>query len=104
VGAATIEPARAIMRGQRSILGQVPILAIFGLGPTELIVIGLIVLVLFGSRLPKAARGFGQSIKEFKRGVREGNRESSDEAPRQLEHHANAPIDSPSQEQQSHRE
>ena len=27
----------------------------------------------FGSRLPKAARGFGQSIKEFKRGVREGS-------------------------------
>ena len=46
----------------------------FGLSGTELIVIGLIVLVLFGSRLPKAARGFGQSIKEFKRGVREGSR------------------------------
>ena len=50
-----------------------PLSGFFGLGMTELVIIGLIVLVLFGSRLPKAARGFGQSIKEFKKGVREGS-------------------------------
>jgi sec-independent protein translocase protein TatA len=77
---------------------------VFGLGGTELIVIGLIILVLFGSRLPKAARGFGQSIKEFKKGVREGSGPDSEDAPRQIEHGAGAPIDAPAREHQSRRD
>lgn len=44
-----------------------PLLAIMGLGPTELIVILVILLLLFGgSKLPSLAKGLGQSIKEFK--------------------------------------
>jgi len=43
------------------------------LGPTELIVILIVVLLLFGStRLPKLARSIGQASKEFKEGVSEG--------------------------------
>ncbi|HYC72646.1 MAG TPA: twin-arginine translocase TatA/TatE family subunit [Opitutaceae bacterium] len=43
-----------------------PVLA-WTLGPTELIVIFLILLLLFGgSKLPGLAKGLGQSIKEFK--------------------------------------
>jgi sec-independent protein translocase protein TatA len=43
------------------------------LGPTELIIILVIVLVLFGStRLPKLARSMGQASKEFRKGVAEG--------------------------------
>jgi sec-independent protein translocase protein TatA len=43
-------------------------LGVFGLGGTELIVILVILLVLFGgSKLPSLARGLGQSIKEFKK-------------------------------------
>ena len=43
-------------------------LAVFGLGPTELIVILIILLVLFGgAKLPGLAKGLGQSIKEFKK-------------------------------------
>ena len=39
-----------------------------GMGPTELIVILVILLVLFGgSKLPGLAKGLGQSIKEFKK-------------------------------------
>ncbi len=39
-----------------------------GLGPTELIVILVILLVLFGgAKLPGLAKGIGQSIKEFKK-------------------------------------
>lgn len=43
-------------------------LAAFGLSGTELIVILVIVLVLFGgAKLPSLARGLGQSVKEFKK-------------------------------------
>ena len=43
------------------------------LGPTELIMILVVVLLLFGStRLPKLARSIGQASKEFKEGVSEG--------------------------------
>lgn len=43
-------------------------LAVFGLGTTELVVILVILLVLFGgAKLPSLARGLGQSIKEFKK-------------------------------------
>lgn len=39
----------------------------FGLGTTELIVIGVIVLLLFGAkRLPDIGKGLGGAIKEFR--------------------------------------
>jgi sec-independent protein translocase protein TatA len=41
----------------------------FGLGPTEIIVIGIIVLLLFGSRIPSMMRSLGQGVTEFKKGV-----------------------------------
>ncbi|MFM7521978.1 MAG: twin-arginine translocase TatA/TatE family subunit [Planctomycetota bacterium] len=44
-------------------------IAMFGLGPTELIVVAVVVLLLFGSRLPKVMRSLGQGMVEFKRGV-----------------------------------
>ncbi|MEW6602287.1 MAG: twin-arginine translocase TatA/TatE family subunit [Nitrospirota bacterium] len=40
----------------------------FGLGATELIIILVIVLVLFGgSKLPEIGRGIGEAIKNFKK-------------------------------------
>ncbi len=42
----------------------------FGLGTTELVIILVILLVLFGgSRLPGLAKGMGESIKNFKKAV-----------------------------------
>jgi sec-independent protein translocase protein TatA len=52
------------------------------LGPTELIIILVIVLVLFGStRLPKLARSMGQASKEFKKGVNEGDKDTEGDKP-----------------------
>ena len=43
------------------------------LGPAELIIILLIVLLVFGgTKLPKLARSLGQAQKEFKTGLKEG--------------------------------
>ncbi len=53
-------------------------LAVFGLGPTELIVILVILLVLFGgSKLPSLAKGLGQSVKEFKKATKDGEEEAN---------------------------
>lgn len=48
----------------------------FGLGPTELIIILVVVVLLFGARkLPELARGLGQSAKEFRKGIAEEPKE-----------------------------
>lgn len=46
-----------------------PLVAIMGLGTVELIIVGAVILLLFGSRLPKVMRSLGEGIVEFKRGV-----------------------------------
>ena len=47
-------------------------LAVFGLGGWEVVLILAVVLVLFGAKkLPELAKGLGQGIKEFKKATRE---------------------------------
>jgi sec-independent protein translocase protein TatA len=41
----------------------------FGLGTVEILVVAGVILLLFGSRLPKVMRSLGEGIVEFKRGV-----------------------------------
>ena len=51
------------------------------LGPTELIIILVIVLLLFGTtRLPKLARSLGEASREFKKGTEEREREEQAKA------------------------
>ena len=47
----------------------------FGLGPTELIIVAGIVLLLFGTRLPRVMRSLGEGIVEFKRGINSSDEE-----------------------------
>ncbi|MDG2220876.1 MAG: twin-arginine translocase TatA/TatE family subunit [Rubripirellula sp.] len=41
----------------------------FGLGPFEMAVIGVIAVILFGGNLPEVARKLGGSYREFRRGL-----------------------------------
>ncbi len=45
-----------------------PVLA-FGVGGMELMIVGVIVLLLFGNRLPGVMRSLGLGITEFKKGI-----------------------------------
>ena len=60
-----------------------PVLAILGMGNSELLIVLAICLLLFGAaKLPKLARSMGQSVNEFKKGMQEGNADhpSSDDS------------------------
>lgn len=57
-------------------------LFIGNLGPTELVVILIIVLILFGGkRLPALARSIGSGITEFKKGITDGERKEHNPSP-----------------------
>ena len=57
------------------------------LGPTELILIFLIVLLLFGAnRIPEIAKGLGRGIRDFKKGM-----SSVDDEPKKPETRIDAP-------------
>ncbi|MEQ8848043.1 twin-arginine translocase TatA/TatE family subunit [Botrimarina sp.] len=50
----------------------------FGINGIQLLVVLVVALLLFGTRLPSIARAFGQSITEFKKGVKEVEDHSDD--------------------------
>ena len=55
-------------------------LAFFGGGPWELAIVGGIALLIFGNRLPGAAKSLGMSFSAFKKGVKEGEDDSDSTA------------------------
>lgn len=53
----------------------------FGLGIPELLLVLVVVLVFFGgSKLPAIGKGLGESIRSFRRALKEGQAEASDDA------------------------
>jgi sec-independent protein translocase protein TatA len=51
-----------------------------GLSIWKILLILLIVMLLFGSRLPSVARSLGLSISEFKKGIKELENQSDDKS------------------------
>jgi sec-independent protein translocase protein TatA len=58
--------------------------ALFNLGNWEIVVVLLLILVLFGSRLPQAMKSLGSSIREFKKGVKEGSGSPEEDPPARI--------------------
>jgi len=55
---------------------------VFGLGGTEMAVLFLIILLVFGpSQIPKMARGLGQALREFRKAQHEITDEMTREEP-----------------------
>ncbi|MBL8829781.1 MAG: twin-arginine translocase TatA/TatE family subunit [Planctomycetaceae bacterium] len=52
-------------------LAQTSLFAFIGLGPMEMVIVGVVAMLMFGNRLPEVARSMGRSIKEFKGGMNE---------------------------------
>ncbi len=63
----------------------------FGMGPTELIVIAVLVVLLFGAaKIPELGRGIGEGISNFKRGLKEAS--EADEAQKRLDDKSTPPA------------
>jgi len=43
----------------------------FGVGPVELFVVGMVGLLLFGGRLPDVAKNIGKTIADFRKALNE---------------------------------
>lgn len=59
-------------------------LAFMGIGVQEMLIIGVIAVLLFGTRLPSIARSFGQSVVEFKKGMREIEEDVKSDVPNDI--------------------
>ncbi len=46
-------------------------LGMLGMGPTELVIVGIVAVLLFGSKLPEVARSLGASYRQFREGLSE---------------------------------
>jgi len=62
---------------QENTLEEVPMFLFGPVGPTELILIVLIVVIIFGARrLPELGKSLGEGIKNFKRSISSKEKES----------------------------
>jgi sec-independent protein translocase protein TatA len=68
------------MPGRRGDDAAREVLMIAMLNTWEIVAILVVVLLLFGHRLPGMARSLGSGITEFKRGLKDGSRSGNDTA------------------------
>jgi sec-independent protein translocase protein TatA len=58
----------------------------FGLGTTELIIILVLVMIIFGAgKLPQVGGALGKGLRNFKDGVKDGNDEKSEKEPDKID-------------------
>ena len=70
------------------------------LGSTELIVILLVVMVIFGpTQLPKLGKMFGKTMKNFKEGVEEMDEDEEEETPKKKSKKAAEEVEEDSEEE-----
>ncbi len=50
-------------------IGPLLLIGYFGVGPTEMLLLMFVALLLYGGELPKVARSWGKSLAEFKKGM-----------------------------------
>jgi len=55
-----------------------PTLAFLTPGPWQLVIVLVVVLLLFGSRLPSVMRSLGEGITEFKKGIKGDPKDAND--------------------------
>lgn len=68
----------------------------FGIGPLELIIVLVIILVIFGpKRLPQAGRALGQGLREFKDSVTSKDKDSEPAEPTELPPAEEKPVEPP---------
>ncbi|MCC7086858.1 MAG: twin-arginine translocase TatA/TatE family subunit [Pirellulales bacterium] len=63
------------------------------IGGPELIILGILAVLLFGSRLPEVARNLGKGVTEFKKGLRNIEGEIDDATRERRVSHYDEPID-----------
>ncbi len=74
-------------------MSTVPAFIGFGApGWSEMLIIGIIALLLFGKRLPEVARSLGKGIVEFKKGVRGIEDEVDSATYRRNDEYASRPV------------
>lgn len=62
----------------------------FGLGTTELIIILVLVMIIFGAgKLPQVGGALGKGLRNFKDGVKEGNEEKTENDPDKIDNDKN---------------
>ncbi|PIE22862.1 MAG: twin-arginine translocase TatA/TatE family subunit [Planctomycetota bacterium] len=71
----------------------------FTLGAPEIIITLVVVLLLFGGRIPKLARSLGQGIVEFRKGIK-GEAEDVKELPNEQKQSLSSGPAAPASEQQ----
>jgi sec-independent protein translocase protein TatA len=58
----------------------------FGLGTTELIIILVLVMIIFGAgKLPQVGGALGKGLRNFKDGVKEGDDEKKEKDPEKID-------------------